>query len=362
MQGKIVENTSGKGSRYVVRFQKVFKRFNDLDKAERFLNALRFRHDENLFDERDYMQDQPLGFSTLSKQWLEKKEKKVRSIGKLRNHINYACDYFANTNIKEIDYPELENFFDQLPTHLSDKTKHNIKATLHTFFVWIVKRNRRAKISILMPEFPEIPFELGWRKTVDKATQGDILDTLKDISYTVNPKIYIACLWLSTYVNVRPIELINVKEDDISPGTGIMLIKHNKEKKPKKVYLLDEDIEIIRSFPATIGNPYFFRHGKGKGLVPGSQFGPKYLNTWWTRACKEIGVEGVSLYPGTKHSSIIALGETFSPEQIKKHGSGHITNRAFDRYYQVDAAKKRELFAQARCTTVAQQKRANDKA
>lgn len=348
MLGTITENRAKKGSKYIVRFKTTFKRFKNLDSAEQFLNTLRYKEGRGHYDSRDYQKDQPLGFDTLSQQWLGKKEGTVRSIGKLRNHINYASAYFHSTNIKEIDYPQLEDFFDQLPPHLSAKTKYNIKATLHTFFAWIVKRNRRAKISILMPEFPEIPFELGWRKTVDKATQQDILDTLKDISWQVNPKIYIACLWLSTYVNVRPIELINIREDDISPDTGIMLIKYNKEKKPKKAYLLDEDVGTIRSFPQTVGNPYFFRHGKGKGLVAGSQFGPKYLNTWWTRACKKVGVEGVSLYPGTKHSSIIALGDDYSPEQIKKHGSGHTTNKAFDRYYQVDAQKKRELFAKAR--------------
>ena len=130
MLGKIVENKKGKGANYIVRFQKVFRRFNDIDKAERFLNALRYRHDENVFDERDYMKDQPLAFSTLSSQWLEKKEKKVRCMRNLKNHMKYASQYFKNTNIKEIDFPELEDFFDQLPEHLSNKSKHNIKATL----------------------------------------------------------------------------------------------------------------------------------------------------------------------------------------------------------------------------------------
>ena len=350
MLGTISENRGKKGSKYVVRFKSTFKRFNNLDAAEQFLNTLRYKDGNDLYDPRDYQRDAPLGFGTLSKQWLEKK-RDLRSAKDLRNHINYAVTYFANTNIKEIDYPQLEDFFSQLPQRLSAKTKHNIKSTLHAFCVWVVKRNRRAKVRVEMPEFPEIPFELGWRKTIDKATQGNVLECLKDMAWSTNPKIWIACLWLSTYVNVRPIEMIHVREDDISPDTGIMRITYNKERRPKVVYLLDEDVELVRSFPRAIGNPYFFRHGRGKGLKAGERFGPKYLNTWWMRACEKIGVEGVPLYPGTKHSSIIALGDTFSPEQIKKHGSGHATNKAFDRYYQVDAKKKRELFAVARCTT-----------
>ncbi len=365
MLGKILRNKSGKGARYYVRFQKVFKRFNDLDKAERFLNALRFRYDEGVFDERDYMKDQPLAFSTLSMQWLEKKETKVRCIRNLKNHMKYGCDYFKNLNIKEIDFPELEDFFDQLPVHLSDKSKHNIKAALHSFWTWVIKRNRRAKVEIIMPEFPDITFESEYRTIIDKPTQQAILEEIKRISYHINPKIYIGALWLSIYVNVRPNELIHVREGDIDTVNGIMQITHNKERKSKKVYLLDEDVEIIKTFPRAIDkNMFFFRHGKRKGVHKSKkgQFGKDYLYTWWRRACQNIGVEGVPLYPGTKHSTVVALGEQCTPEQIKKYGTGHETNKAFDRYFQVSAEKKRELFAMARCTTGAQRKRVNDKA
>ncbi len=360
MQGKIINNKGKKGSKYIVRFQKVFKRFEDLHEAERFLNALRYKHDEGTFDERDFQKGEPLAFRTLSEQWLQKKEKQVRCLRNLKNHMNYACVYFKSTNIKEIDYPELEDFFDQLPAHLSDKSKHNIKATLHSFFNWVIKRNRRAKIKIIMPEFPDISYESEYRKIVDKPTQGIILEELKRIT-TFNSKIYIGALWLSTYVNVRPIEMIHIKEKDIDLSNGIMEITHNKEKKPKKVYLLDEDIEIIKSFPPVIDKEmYFFRHGKRKGVHKSKRgrFGKDYIYTYWRMACKNLGVEGVPLYPGTKHSTVVALGDDCTPEEIKKYGTGHETNKAFDRYFQVNAEKKRALFRKARCTTGAQRERA----
>jgi len=46
-------------------------------------------------------------------------------------------------------------------------------------------------------------------------------------------------------------------------------------------------------------------------------------------------------------------------KRLKKYGTGHATNKAFDRYFQVSADKKRELSAMARCITGAQRKRAN---
>jgi len=39
--GSISENTGKKGSKYIVRFKNIFRRFNDLEDAETFLNRLR---------------------------------------------------------------------------------------------------------------------------------------------------------------------------------------------------------------------------------------------------------------------------------------------------------------------------------
>jgi len=348
MIGKVLENKGPKGAKWIVRFKKTFRRFKGLQDAEAFLSMLRWKNYEETYDPRDYKKDVPLGFDTLSQEWLLRKEG-LKSYPKLKLHIRYASDYWQNKNIRDIQEDELDDFFFKLPGHLSGKSKHNIKSTLHTFWVWVVRRNKRKKVPIPMPDFPTISYTLAYRKTVDKSTQIAILAALRGISWVVNPRIYIGCLWLSTYVNVRPGELIQVREDDIDLSTGIMLVRHSKEGEPKRVHLLPEDVETVKSFPRVLGNPYFFRHGNvGSGIKAGTQFGPKYLNKWWMKACEEVGVEGVSLYPGTKHSSIIALGDDYTPEQIKKHGSGHTTNKAFDRYYQVDAQKKRELFAVAR--------------
>ena len=82
---------------------------------------------------------------------------------------------------------------------------------------------------------------------------------------------------------------------------------------------------------------YFFRHLSGrKKIVSGAQFGPKYFKVWWDRACNNLGVEGVDLYGGTKHTVATTLGKYLSPEEIKRGGTGHTTKKAFDRYFQPD--------------------------
>ena len=64
-------------------------------------------------------------------------------------------------------------------------------------------------------------------------------------------------------------------------------------------------------------------------------FGPKYFNKWWLKACKNIGISGVSVYPGVKYSTIIALGKLLSPEQIQHNVTGHVSD-AFKRYFLPD--------------------------
>ena len=70
------------------------------------------------------------------------------------------------------------------------------------------------------------------------------------------------------------------------------------------------------------------------GVKAGEQFGPKYFKKWWDKACANLGIEGVDLYGGTKHSTATALGELLTPEQIKRGGTGSATNKAFERYFQ----------------------------
>jgi len=218
---------------------------------------------------------------------------------------------------------------------ITDKTRHNMKSCLHQFFEWV---NRREK-AFEMPEFPEIEFELGWRRIVSIEIQQAIIDEVKKITWDVNPKIWLGIKLLATYIKIRPDEMRNIKEQDISLESGFIHIPHPKEgskKQGKYAYLDPEDIELIKAFPRSISpDLYFFRHTSGRsGVKAGEQFGPNYFKKWWDKACKNLGIQGVDLYGGTKHSTATALGELLTPEQIKRGGTGSATNKAFERYFQ----------------------------
>lgn len=92
----------------------------------------------------------------------------------------------------------------------------------------------------------------------------------------------------------------------------------------------------------------FFRHPPGiKGCQPGEQFGPRYLYKWWKAACANLGIEGVDLYGGTRHSTALALREFKTPEQIRR-ATMHSTNKAFERYFRVESEEVRDVYELAR--------------
>jgi len=324
-------------SNYRVCFGKIHKRFNNYIEAERFLNVIRFKQDEGTLDEKDYKRDNFNTLFKLSSKYLEIKKQTVKqkSFNNLSNYMERARLYFGNVNIKTIGYGELEDFFIS-QTDISDKTKANIKSCLNDFWNWLLKRK---VISIdELPEFPSIKYSLKYRNIITKSTQQDIINEVHRISYDINPKIWLGIKLLATYVSIRPGELIKLQEWQIKTDAKMFLVNEKKENISKMIPMLDEDailIEKIRNlFETNAPDIYFFRHLKNiNRALKDQQFGDKFLYKWWKKACSNLGIENVDLYGGTKHTSCTALSEVLTPEQIKI-GTGHKTNKAFERYFQ----------------------------
>ena len=285
----------------------------------------------------------PLGFENLALKWLEQKKQtkiKAKTIQSYANFMGKAISVWGQRNIKTIGTAEVDDFL--LDDHrtpkgkkITDKTRHNMMSCLHQFFKWVCRREK----AVEFPEFPEIAFELGWRNIVSIENQQAIIDEVKRISWDVNPKIWLGIKLLATYIKIRPGEMRDVRERDINLESGYIHIPHPKEgskKQGKYAFLDGEDIALINTFPKSITpDLYFFRHLSGQsGVKIGEQFGPKYFKKWWDRACANLGIQGVDLYGGTKHSTATALGELLTPEEIKRGGTGSATNKAFERYFQ----------------------------
>jgi len=101
----------------------------------------------------------------------------------------------------------------------------------------------------------------------------------------------------------------------------------------KTIPLIEEDVDILRKFTFRFRTTPFFRHISGiQGVVENTPFGVKYFYKWWVKACANLGLEGVDLYGGTRHSSVRALiAAKYTPEQVKQAAMSE-TNAAFARY------------------------------
>jgi hypothetical protein len=79
----------------------------------------------------------------------------------------------------------------------------------------------------------------------------------------------------------------------------------------------------------------------------GDRFGDKYLYKWWVKACENLGIEGVDLYGGTRHSTLRDLRRYRTPEEIRL-ASMHSTNKAFEKYYQIEPEDLRKIYGDTR--------------
>jgi len=310
-----------------VKFGSLYKRFKSYDDATRFLTGVRFKTDEETYDVRDYQRDNPLGFTNMAEKWLSYHLSEVRpgTRKNLVSDIRRAKGFFGNRNVKDIDYGGFEDFLKSLT--LSDKTKHNIIFTLHHFYGWLKKRREIA----VMPDFPEVAFDLGYRRTIDKETQIRIIEEVGRIC--TNRKVYLGIKWLATYISIRPVELLKILEGNIDTANGYFYIPAEDSKTEyKAIPLIQEDVEILKGIPLTFPAMPFFRHGKGVSGTPENHpFSKNILYNWWKKACANLGIDGVDLYGGTRHSSVRALRKYRSPEEIKRAAMSE-TNKAFERY------------------------------
>jgi hypothetical protein len=62
---------------------------------------------------------------------------------------------------------------------------------------------------------------------------------------------------------------------------------------------------------------------------------------------RDLEIEGIELYAGTRHSSCIALGKSgYSPETIRL-ATQHSTDKSFERYFKFDDSDYRDIYSAA---------------
>jgi len=333
---------------YVVRFgREVTKWCATYAEAAHILSGLRFKTSEGTFDARDYRSDNPLAVRHLVNKWLSIKEHQVAksSYANLKRYILRAADAWGDRNVKTISAGDVEDFLFAPATAKSDKTRADIRSVINQFFTWLEERE-----GIRKPRIPKIEYELGWRTITDLDTQQAVIEEVARIH---PPKVAFAIDLLASYTKLRPDDLRRVTEGDYRNGIVTFRNPTKKKNSAKVLRLLPEHDHLWQKFqeqhPA-LPSVKFFRHHDGKSNVVGQPYGERYLYKCWKSACANLGVEGLDLYGGTRHSTTTAIADLAGHDAAKKT-SGHLTNKAFDRYCQAEdmtAFKMAEMVRETR--------------
>lgn len=344
-KGCICPDHPGERARtFIVKFPgKIYRTFTNLDEAEQMLNYLRYEKGDrgDRFNPLDYKNERPNSFAALADAYLERK-KNMRSFRKIKAIIERAKLTFGEMNLKDITSSNIDDYLFYLQrgdgSKMSDKTRANHSSQLHDFWSWCC-HTRRAITLGEFPVFPKIDFELGYRKITTWEIQEKVIAKVKELTYSANPKILLAIDMLATYTALRPDDLLRVNEEDLSP-TGWLIIRNptKVKNKTKRIRLLQDHIDewerIQGMYPGLPETPFFRHTVTIRRSRQGVVFGKNYLSKIWAKAAKEVGLVGVSLYPGTKHTTATATAELLGEERAEK-ASG-LTNKAFKRYCQTE--------------------------
>ena len=329
-------------TRYRAKFGSICRHFDSYKAAEMELVGLNYKRAEGEFDPRDYrVKDKPLAFDRLAEEWLgvKKFHLKPGGWGSIRDHLGHAINAWGRANIKSIQYHQVENLLNALP--FASKTKLNILNTLKQFWKWAAKAYRIPPL----PDWPELGHvEMAFRKTVGLDIQEAIINNIKEHEPF---RVWLCVKWLATYISIRPSEMLSIPEGDIDRTRGFLIVRNTKERNTKLVPLTPADQELVRELPLAF-NPTmpFFRHDGRRGHTKfGGRFSRQMIWAAWKRACARLGVEGIDLYGGTKHSTAVGVRKLLSYEEVRKM-TGHTTNKAFDRYIQLQGEALRDLYVQ----------------
>jgi integrase len=324
----------------VVFGRQVQKRFSSYTEACRFLTGLRYETDKGTFDARDYATDNPLAFDTLAESFLQEK-KRLKSYEDIRRVVEKAQEFFGSTNVKAIRTPDLKRFARSLTC--GDKTRANYMTVLHNFFAWYLVEEEVLQ-SHQVPKFPEIEYEMGWRKVITWEQQDAILAQIRKDTWEANPKLWLAADMLRTYTALRPGDLWKLTEGDIDTEDATMTILHPTKSKDRRkmIRLLPEYVEAIKSiqsqYPALPATRFFRHHAGNHGTAAGTPWSRSYLGRVWNAACEKLGIEGVDLYGGTRHSTTTEIAKRYG-EEAAREATDHRTNKAFSRYCQVQGER-----------------------
>jgi integrase len=322
------------------------------NRAERLLGHIRYEIDHGLFEPKNYIKRElkALSWPNYLNAWIERQEARreageisreyVRMIHSLaRNHIRAM---FGSRSILDLNKGIIDDAFLGLPSHLSTKTKYNIRGIISKVLRDAFDRQDIARI----PKISRIT-------VADPRTTYIETDLQDKVLAEVRHPVMRAFFRFIMMHGCRPGEARALKWSDINGGyvtiAAAMDQNHyrptTKEKDVRVLPMHPDCLREIEALPRAL-NGYVFTF-RGKPLRK------EYVNAQWRQAATRAEVT-INCYQGTRHSLISQLLNEGYSEALVRQIAGHRCESTIQRYRHIKAESLRPLIERDRPQTVRQ--------
>jgi len=299
---------------------------------------------ENSFDPRNYRAHtlKEFQFTVCFDTWIKSREEDRRigeiapsSLRKMKEYRKRLVTFFGKSDVRSLKKENIKLFLRKLQEEgLSKKTQKNILSVLHKL---LVDTYDNKEIKLTVPRFPTITINQPETNWIDNEMQKRLIETIPARHRPVFQ-------FLMTY-GCRPGEARALQHSDINYKLGLITIQRTfservlcdvtKTKKSRELPLFKDMAEMFRRLPRSLEQPFVF-------LFKGKPYNNNTLGDIWRAACKRIGLAGVCLYEGTRHSAASQLVNRGVPLQVVMELLGHSNIRMTLRYSHISAETLRK--------------------
>jgi hypothetical protein len=289
-------------------------------------------------------------FSVYGEDWLRRCERKVE-LGKLSKvhfrHLRHCVKnlfnpYFSGMNMLDIRGKHIYDFW--LSLKKAPKTIFNIMSCLHKLFA----DAKRDEVIHQVPNFPaelrysDLP-EPDWRWASEKI-QDSIFQHLdpEDLYFIGFQASHGTRTGETRALQHQDLDLVNDTVTIRRAFSERDLKEHTKTKKNRTLPLDPIWKDIYLSRPTSI-NPKAFVFTNGKG----QPYSTKWMWRRWCEACKKAGVNGLTLYAGTRHSLASQAANRGVSIYMIARFLGHTDTKTAQRYAHLDTNPLRQVQRQA---------------
>ena len=333
------------GKRIRVYSDKQGNPLSSYEQAKRLASVIELEIQNKTFDPSKYVKKdfKNFLFENYIQKWIDFSQDRLKpSSFKTRKVIasKYLIPYFKSKDIREIRTSDIQDFYSALKKKkLSSKTIYNIFAELKALLNFAKKREDIEKV----PIFPNVKIEEKPIYWLTQEQQKQILEALPEKHRPI-------FRFMFTY-GTRPGEARALTWDCVDFTNKIIYIKRTfshrrlvettKEGRWKVLPLLPEIEQMLKSLYANRKKNTKFVFSPGSGA---EHYGEKILPKLWKQACSRVGIKGITLYEGVRHSFVMQrLTAGFSYEEVGPC-VGHSTPQTTRKYGRLMAQNLIKVF------------------